>query len=102
LATPQGRCIWKEDHITKQLKVPNDLPNAKRMAQKYKKKDEAIPFIRNYVEHLESLCADATIVGYQSKFLAIAYWRGVAELLEGEFGLDDTAKGFQAPELHIF
>jgi hypothetical protein len=33
---PQGQCIWKKDSITKQLKVPNDLPSAKRMAHKYK------------------------------------------------------------------
>jgi hypothetical protein len=67
------------------------------MAHKYKKKNKVILFIWKYVEHLESLCADATAVGYQRRFSTIAYWRGVAELLEGEFGPDNTAKGFQAP-----
>jgi hypothetical protein len=71
------------------------------MAHKYKKKNEVIPFIRKYVEHLESLCADATAVGYRRRFPAIAYWRGVAELLEGEFGPDDSAKGFEAPQLYL-
>jgi hypothetical protein len=41
----QERCIWKEDSITKQLKVPNDSPSAKRMAHKYKKENKVIPFI---------------------------------------------------------
>jgi hypothetical protein len=97
----QGRCIWKEDFIMKQLKVPNDLRSAKRMVHKYKEKNKIIPFIRKYVEHLESLCADAITVGYQRRFLAIAYWRGVAELLEGEFGPDNVVEGFQAPKLHL-
>jgi hypothetical protein len=50
---------------------------------------------------LESLCADAIAVGYRRRFLAIEYWRLVEQLLEGEFGPDDTAKGFQALELHL-
>ena len=98
---PQGRCIWKQDPITKQLKVPNDSPCAKRMAHKYKKRNEVIPFIRKYVEHLQALCADPTSIGYQRRFPAIAYWRGVAELLEGEFGPDDTAQDFQEIQLPL-
>jgi hypothetical protein len=71
------------------------------MAHKYKEKNEVIPFIRKYVEHLESFCADATAMGSQRRFPAIAYWRGVAKLLEGEFGPNNTAEGFQALELHL-
>jgi hypothetical protein len=64
-------------------------------------KNEVVPFIWKYVKHLKPLCADATAVGYRRRFPAIAYWRGVAELLEGEFGSDNNAKGFQARELYL-
>jgi hypothetical protein len=66
---PEGRCIWKEDPITKQLKVPNDLPNAKRMAHKYKKKRRLFHSFKS----MSSTWNDATAVGYQRRFLAIAY-----------------------------
>jgi hypothetical protein len=71
------------------------------MAHKYKKKNEVISFIRKYIEHLKMLCADATAIGYRRRFPAIAYCTSVAKLLKGEFGLDDTAKGFEAPELPL-
>jgi hypothetical protein len=94
LRYPSRTVYLERRSYLKQFKVPNNLPSAKRMVHKYKKKNEVIPFIWKYIEYLESLCADATAVGNRRRFPAIAYWRGVAELLQGEFGLEDTAKGF--------
>ena len=76
-----GVCIWKEDTIQKQLQFPSGEPKSKVLAPKYKRADDVLPYITNYVDWLKKTWKDETSSGYVERLPLIQYWSKVAKIL---------------------
>jgi hypothetical protein len=87
----EGRCIWSKDPVTKKLMIGNTEIYVKEMPTTYSKRDEVVPYIRKYIEHVSKSCTDVTSYAYQVQKPLLDYWKVIADTLEGPFGSSSSS-----------